>query len=127
MGNGFWSRAARGVFVVALVSAPFAIASVAFADGPSVESTATVANGAELRTQWAIGANTLITLTHDIDLGDDGSGGDACGKSEPCATRPTPTRRSRSTARASTASRRRVKTSACCATTPVVRPSPSPV
>ena len=34
-----------------------------------VQSTATVGTGTELRTQWAIAENDLITLTADIDLG----------------------------------------------------------
>ena len=54
--------------------------------GPSIQSTATVANGAELREQWAIGNNTLITLTANIDLGLDGVDGDVCGLSEPLRT-----------------------------------------
>src|SRR5215212_11765039 len=68
---------------LALVAAPLTIATAAFAADPSAQSTATVANGAELREQWAIGNNTLITLTADIDLGVDGNGGDICEAGEP--------------------------------------------
>lgn len=71
MRQGPIARLARAGFVLALVAAPIAVATAAFADDPSVQSTATVGNGTELREQWAIGDNTLITLTADIDLGDD--------------------------------------------------------
>ena len=64
--------------VIALAMVPVALASAAFADDPAVQSTATVANGEELREQWAIGNNTLITLTANIDLGLDGEGNDIC-------------------------------------------------
>src|SRR4051812_12605956 len=76
----------RGVGFVAalvLVAAPLAIATAAFADDPAVQSTVTVANGKELRQQWAIDSNTLITLTADIDLGVDGNGADICEGGEP--------------------------------------------
>jgi hypothetical protein len=80
MRQGPFSRLARAAFVVALVAAPIVVATAAFADDPSVQSTATVGNGEELREQWAIGSNTLITLTADIDLGDDT---DLCNAGEP--------------------------------------------
>ena len=76
----------RGVGLVAalvLVAAPLAIATSANASDPSVQSTATVANGEELREQWEIANNTLITLTANIDLGVDGEGGDICEGGEP--------------------------------------------
>jgi hypothetical protein len=76
----------RGLGVVAalvLVAAPLVVATAAFGADPGVQSTATVANGAELRQQWAIGNNTLITLTADIDLGRDGNGNDICEGGEP--------------------------------------------
>jgi hypothetical protein len=76
----------RGVGMVAalaLMTAPVLIATAAFADDPVVQSTATVANGQELREQWAIGSNTLITLTADIDLGVDGAAENICEGGEP--------------------------------------------
>ncbi len=66
------------VAALVLVAAPLALATAAFADDPGAQSTATVANGQELRTQWAIGENTLITLTANIDLGLDGNGKNLC-------------------------------------------------
>ena len=72
----------RGVGFIAalvLVAAPLAVATAAFADDPVVvQSTATVGTGTELRTQWAIPENDLITLTANIDLGDAG-----CNSGEP--------------------------------------------
>ena len=64
--------------VMFVVAAPLAVAATAFASDPSAQSTATVANGEELRQQWAIGNNTLITLTANIDLGLDGNGQNIC-------------------------------------------------
>ena len=72
----------RGVGFIAalvLVAAPLAVATAAFADDPvTVQSTATVGTGTELRTQWAIAENDKITLTANIDLGDAG-----CNSGEP--------------------------------------------
>jgi hypothetical protein len=79
-------RGAAFVAAFVLIAAPLAIATAAFADDPSVQSTATVANGEELREQWAIANNTLITLTANIDLGVDGSGNDICESDEPLRT-----------------------------------------
>src|SRR4051794_18511336 len=76
MRNRLHRRAVGFVAALVLVAAPLAVASAAFGADPGVQSTATVANGQELRQQWAIGNNTLITLTADIDLGVDGEGHD---------------------------------------------------
>jgi hypothetical protein len=66
------------VAALVLVAAPLVIGTAAFAGDPVVQSTATVANGQELRQQWAVGNNTLITLTANIDLGLDGNGKSIC-------------------------------------------------
>src|SRR5215475_1119159 len=59
-----------GVFaVVAMAMVPVAFASAALAD-PSTQSTANVSNGTELREQWGVTNNTVITLTADIEIGD---------------------------------------------------------
>jgi hypothetical protein len=63
------------VAVLVLIVAPFAVASAAFADDPSTQSTATVANGTQLRDEWADTDNTVITLTDDIDIGECNEGG----------------------------------------------------
>ncbi len=81
MGKHFFARLVGACAVFAIVSVPAAVASAAFADDASTLSTATVSNGQELRTQWAIGDNTLITLTGNVDLGLGPTGNDVCGGS----------------------------------------------
>jgi hypothetical protein len=74
MGKAGLARAVRFLTVMFVVAAPLAVAAAAFAD-PSIQSTASVSTAGQLRDEWGDTANTVITLTDDIELG---TGSDLC-------------------------------------------------
>ena len=88
MRNVRYSRAVGAIAALVLLAAPVAVASSAFADDVSAQSTATVFNANQLRKAWKDPNITLITLGTDIDLGAglNDAGAPVCGDGEPVRT-----------------------------------------